>query len=83
MKRQRVLILSASAGAGHIRAAQAIEKAFKQNEHQFEVYHEDALKYTNIAFRNFYSKAYIEMVNTFGQIHLSLYQIYEFFAKLT
>jgi UDP-N-acetylglucosamine:LPS N-acetylglucosamine transferase len=26
----RVLILSASAGAGHIRAAQAIEKAFLQ-----------------------------------------------------
>ena len=60
---QRVLILSASSGAGHIRAASAIEKAF-QAKGNFEVRHEDALKYTSVAFKTFYSRGYIKMVNT-------------------
>lgn len=59
----RVLILSASAGAGHIRAAQAVEKAFLQMGAAREVRHVDALEYTNKLFRTLYSKAYIEMVN--------------------
>ncbi|HEX4998573.1 MAG TPA: glycosyltransferase [Terriglobia bacterium] len=59
----RVLILSASAGAGHIRAAQAIEKAFTQSGAAQEVLHVDALDYTNKLFRSLYSKAYIDMVN--------------------
>ncbi|MBZ0189800.1 MAG: glycosyltransferase [Candidatus Obscuribacterales bacterium] len=61
---KRVLILSASSGAGHIRAAQALEKAFSVFSRDLEVRHEDALRFTNFAFRNLYSKAYIEMVNT-------------------
>jgi len=59
---KRVLILSASAGAGHVRAAQAIEKALSKHE-DIDVRHEDALKYTNAAFRRMYSQAYINMVN--------------------
>lgn len=59
---KRVLILSASAGAGHVRAAEAIEKAFSRHE-GIEVRHEDALHYTNAAFRRVYSRAYINMVN--------------------
>lgn len=68
MEKQRVLILSASAGAGHIRAADAIEKAYRLKGDKYEVYCEDALKYTNVAFRNFYSKAYIEMVNSLPNV---------------
>ncbi|MSQ47065.1 MAG: glycosyltransferase [Deltaproteobacteria bacterium] len=59
----KVLVLSASAGAGHIRAAQAVEKAFLQMGAAREVRHIDILEYTNKLFRNFYSKAYIDMVN--------------------
>ena len=59
----RVLILSASAGAGHLRAAQAIERAFAETGGAKEVRHVDTLDYTNPLFRNLYSKAYIEMVN--------------------
>jgi len=59
----KLLILSASAGAGHIRAAQAIEKAAIQLNAAKEVIHIDTLEYTNKVFRNLYSKAYIEMVN--------------------
>src|SRR5215831_4889899 len=59
----RVLILSASAGAGHVRAAQAIEQAILQTSAAREVRHIDTLQYTSKLFRNLYSKAYIDMVN--------------------
>lgn len=59
----RVLILSASAGAGHLRAAQAIERALAETGGAKEVRNVDMLDYTNPMFRNLYSKAYIEMVN--------------------
>jgi processive 1,2-diacylglycerol beta-glucosyltransferase len=60
---KKVLILSASAGAGHIRAAEAVERAFVQMNAAEEVRHIDVLEYTNKLFRHLYSKAYIEMVN--------------------
>jgi processive 1,2-diacylglycerol beta-glucosyltransferase len=59
----RVLVLSASAGAGHMRAADAVEKAIRLRNAATEVHHLDVLKYTNQVFRNLYSKAYIELVN--------------------
>ncbi len=58
----KVLILSASAGAGHVRAAQALERAFAECGAAREVTHVDTLEYTNKLFRNLYSKAYIDMV---------------------
>ncbi|MFL6229559.1 MAG: MGDG synthase family glycosyltransferase [Pyrinomonadaceae bacterium] len=59
----KVLILSASAGAGHVRAAQAVEHAFRETGAAREVLNVDTLAYTNKLFRNLYAKAYIEMVN--------------------
>jgi processive 1,2-diacylglycerol beta-glucosyltransferase len=59
----KVLVLSASAGAGHIRAAQAVERAFIKTGAAREVRHIDTLEYTNKIFRRLYSKAYLEMVN--------------------
>jgi len=64
----KVLLLSASAGAGHIRAAQALEKAFNQLEPTLEVRHLDVLDYTNKLFRHLYSKAYIELVNKMPEV---------------
>jgi processive 1,2-diacylglycerol beta-glucosyltransferase len=60
---ERILILSASAGAGHVRAAEAIEKAVIQMRAAREVRHVDTLDYTNRVFRRLYSKAYLEVVN--------------------
>src|SRR4051794_10156170 len=59
----KVLILSASAGAGHMRAAEAIERAFIETAAARDVTHLDTLQYTNKVFRHLYSKAYIDMVN--------------------
>jgi len=71
---RKVLLLSASAGAGHVRAAQAIEKAFNQTSHgELEVQHVDVLDYTNKVFRHFYSKAYIDLVNKMPEVPGWLY----------
>ena len=67
---KKVLLLSASAGAGHVRAAEAIEQAFKLldgGEHR-EVQHFDVLNYTNKLFRHLYSKAYIDLVNRMPEV---------------
>ena len=67
---RKVLLLSASAGAGHVRAAEAIEKAFKQRKDHdgVEVHHFDVLNYTNKLFRHLYSKAYIDLVNKMPEV---------------
>ncbi len=67
---KKVLLLSASAGAGHVRAAEAIEKAFKEAEdgESREVQHLDILNYTNKVFRHLYSKAYIDLVNKLPEV---------------
>lgn len=58
-----VLILSASAGAGHVRAAQALERAFADLGAAKNVQHVDTLQYTNKLFRRIYAKAFIDMYN--------------------
>jgi processive 1,2-diacylglycerol beta-glucosyltransferase len=65
---RNVLILSASAGAGHLRAAQALERAILEMGAAQSVRHIDTLEYTNPLFRHLYSKAYIEMVNRMPEV---------------
>jgi processive 1,2-diacylglycerol beta-glucosyltransferase len=66
---RKVLLLSASAGAGHVRAAEAIEKAFKETDGDTrQVHHIDVLNYTNKVFRHLYSKAYIDLVNKLPEV---------------
>ncbi len=62
MIRKRILILSASAGTGHLRAGEALEKAFAADARVEKVVHEDALKFTNKLFRDFYSTLYAKLV---------------------
>ena len=65
---KRVLILSTSAGTGHVRCAQALEKAFAADPRAGEVRHADALDYTNKAFRDLYSKLYMKLVRDAPQL---------------
>jgi len=60
--KKRVLIISTSAGTGHVRAAQALEKEFSRDPRVDQVLHEDALEFTNTLFREFYSTLYIKLV---------------------
>jgi processive 1,2-diacylglycerol beta-glucosyltransferase len=61
---KRILILSASNGSGHVRAAQAIEEVFKKDKRVSEVLHIDTLEYTNFLFRRIYSKGYLDAVRS-------------------
>jgi processive 1,2-diacylglycerol beta-glucosyltransferase len=58
----KVLILSTSAGTGHLRAAAALEKVCRNSPGVDQVAHVDALAFTNKLFRDFYSKLYIKLV---------------------
>lgn len=58
-----IFVLSASVGAGHMRAAQAIELALRQTVPQARITNIDLLTLTNAAFRRLYGKAYLDLVN--------------------
>jgi len=59
---RRVLILSAGAGTGHIKAAVALQKVCEADPRIAETRNVDALEFTNKLFRDFYSKFYITLV---------------------
>src|SRR5215217_5204449 len=59
----RILVLSASVGAGHLRAAQAVELALRELAPDAEVRNVDILTLTNAAFRKVYGQAYLDLVN--------------------
>lgn len=54
----RVLVLSASVGSGHVRAADALAKAFRERPEVGEVLSDDSLDHTNILHKQFYSALY-------------------------
>jgi processive 1,2-diacylglycerol beta-glucosyltransferase len=62
MSRQ-ILVLSASVGAGHLRAAQAVELALKELAPDACVQNLDVLELTNAAFRRIYARSYLDLVN--------------------
>jgi processive 1,2-diacylglycerol beta-glucosyltransferase len=59
----RILVLSASVGAGHLRAAEAVELALRQVVPDAVVQNQDVLELTNAVFRRLYGKAYLDLVN--------------------
>jgi len=63
MSAPRILVLSASVGAGHLRAAQAVELALRQTVPEATVRSVDVLELTNAAFRQVYGRAYLDLVN--------------------
>jgi len=64
LMKKRVLIMSAGAGTGHIRAAKALELSFAADGRVAEVVNNDALQYTNKLFRDFYSSFYTSLVRS-------------------
>lgn len=59
----RILILHASVGAGHARAAEALELTAKQLLPDATVVCKDVLDFSNRLFRRLYGNSYIDMVN--------------------
>lgn len=60
---RRVLVLSASVGAGHLRAAEAVEAALRETRPDIHARTVDVLDLTNPLFRRVYGKLYLDLVN--------------------
>jgi processive 1,2-diacylglycerol beta-glucosyltransferase len=60
---RRILVLSASVGAGHLRAAEAVTLALRQLDPAAVVENLDVLDFTNAAFRRLYARSYLDLVN--------------------
>jgi len=57
-RKKRILILSASVGSGHVKAADALAKAFRARPDVEEVLSDDSLDHTNVLHKQLYSSLY-------------------------
>jgi processive 1,2-diacylglycerol beta-glucosyltransferase len=73
---QRVLLISVRAGAGHMRAARAIEEALRERFPKVEVRNIEALEYTNAAYRRSFTGGYEklsrDLPSVWGMIYAQL-----------
>jgi processive 1,2-diacylglycerol beta-glucosyltransferase len=73
-KGKKVLILSVKAGAGHLRAAAAIEEVIKQTHPEVEVRNAEALEYTNPAFQASFTSAYNKLASDLPSVWGMIYE---------
>lgn len=59
----QILILHASVGSGHARAAEALQLAAQQTLPEAQIRCEDTLDFATRLFRRFYRKSYLDLVN--------------------
>ena len=58
VRKKRILILSASVGSGHVKAADALARAFRARPDVEEVLVDDSLDHTNVLHKQLYSSLY-------------------------
>jgi processive 1,2-diacylglycerol beta-glucosyltransferase len=75
MAGKKILLLSVSAGAGHMRAAEAIRACADANSNGLITKHLDVMEYVSAGFRKMYTDFYIGLVNRHPQLWGYLYQI--------
>jgi processive 1,2-diacylglycerol beta-glucosyltransferase len=71
---QKILFLSVSAGAGHMRAAEALRRTAEQNIPDVVTRHLDVMEYVPSAMRKLYTDFYILLVNSYPTLWGMLYQ---------
>jgi processive 1,2-diacylglycerol beta-glucosyltransferase len=74
MKRTSFLILSASGGAGHIRAGEALHRTAKNLNLPIKTEHYDCLDFTSKTFKRLYGGTYLNLVNRTPQLWGYFYQ---------
>lgn len=74
MSRQKILLLSVSAGAGHVRAAEAIRTAALDTA-SLDVRHLDVMDFVSATFRKVYTDFYLGLVNKAPALWGYLYQL--------
>ena len=71
---KRLLVLSVSAGAGHVRAADALCANARGMQGFDEVLHVDAMDYASSTFRRIYTDFYLSLVNKHPELWRHLYR---------
>lgn len=72
---QKILLLSVSAGAGHQRAAQALQASAAEQYPEWQVLHLDVMNYVTSGFRKIYTDFYLQLVNKAPTLWGYLYQL--------
>ncbi len=72
-KGTKILILSVSAGAGHVRAAQALEAAIERWYEDIDVVHVDVMELVSPIFRKAYTDSYLKIVEKYPALWGYLY----------
>ena len=72
---KRILLLSVSAGSGHLRAAEALRAQAALEEVPVSVRHLDAMQFVSTAFRKVYTDFYIKLVDRHPALWGYLYQL--------
>jgi processive 1,2-diacylglycerol beta-glucosyltransferase len=75
MNAGKILLLSVSAGAGHVRAAEALRACAEIELPDVQALHLDVMDYASTAFRKLYTDAYIKLVNKHPALWGMLYQM--------
>ncbi len=73
----RILVLSASVGAGHLRAAEAVELALRETAPDAFVRNLDVLETTGRTFRRLYSRGYLGLMNRAPYVHGYFYDLFD------
>lgn len=75
MATKKILLLSVSAGAGHMRAAEAIRAYAAHKEYEVFAKHVDVMNFVTAGFRKLYTDFYIKLVDKAPAMWSYLYQL--------
>ena len=73
MKLLKVLILSSSGGAGHLRAAEALHRTSRELDLPMKTENYDCLDFTTPTFKRLYAGTYLKLVNKTPELWGYLY----------
>ncbi len=73
----RILVVSVKAGAGHLKAAEAVEAAFGKYQPTVIIKNVDLLDYSNELIKYLYGKMYLDVVKAFPELYAYSYKHYE------
>lgn len=74
MHKKKIAVFSVSAGAGHVRAAEALKATAEQYQPEVEIVHIDVMTLVGRLFRQLYADSYLSIVERHPQIWGYLYQ---------
>jgi processive 1,2-diacylglycerol beta-glucosyltransferase len=79
----KILIVSVRAGAGHLKAAEALEVAFGKYQPGADVKNVDLLDHSTGLIKYLYGKLYLDVVKAFPELYAYNYKHYESSKKFT